>query len=143
MNTSGSNTPNPIFKKHTSSKEHIMANVTENSQAFVENQIIARALKDESFKQKLVSDPALAKSEIETQLGQKLAANFKVQVLQETADTAYIVLPHTVPSEGMTEDQLESVASGTWGVGFSTLSIPCQFGSATFTGGFDGHIGIG
>jgi hypothetical protein len=141
MNTSGSNKPNPIFKKHNSSKENIMANQTENRQALVETQIVARALKDESFKQKLMSDPALAKSEIETQLGQKLAANFKVNVLQETADTAYIVLPYTVPSEGMTEEQLESVASGTFSIDLNTISIPCQFGSATITGGI--NIGAG
>jgi hypothetical protein len=110
-----------------------MANQTENRQALVETQIIARAVKDKSFKQKLMSDPALAKSEIETQLGQKLTANFKVNVLQETADTAYIVLPYTVLSEGMTEEQLESIASGC-GIN-PDMGIPCLWGSATIPGG--------
>jgi hypothetical protein len=97
----------------------------------VETQIIARALKDESFKQQLLSNANVAKAEIEKALGQAMSKAFQVQVLAETADTAYIVLPYVASTEGMTDKQLESVASG--GIHVSgDLSVPCMFGSITF-----------
>jgi Nitrile hydratase, alpha chain len=100
-----------------------MANQIEKRQD-VETQIIARALKDDSFKQQLLSNPDVAKAEIEKALGQSVPANFKVQVLEETANMAYLVLP-AVPggTQGLSEQQLEAVASG------ATVGISCMFGS--------------
>jgi|GEM_PF-843357 len=103
----------------------------------VETQIVARALKDESFKQHLLSNPDFAMAEIEKLLGQKSQSGFKVQVLQETADTAYILLPYVPSTEGMTDEQLEAVASGTVFSANGNISVPCMLGSATFTGGLN------
>lgn len=95
----------------------------------VETQIIAHALKDDSFKQKLLNDADFAKAEVEKLLGQPVQPGFKVQVLQESADTAYIVLPYVPSTAGMTDEQLEAVASG------FLITLPCMFGSATITPG--------
>ncbi|MGF1676126.1 MAG: NHLP leader peptide family RiPP precursor [Rivularia sp. (in: cyanobacteria)] len=109
-----------------------MANTIEKRQDY-ETQIIVRALKDESFKQQLLTNPAVAKAEIENAIGQKVPDGFKVQVLQETADTAYLVLPHVPSTEGMTEEQLEAVASGTLIVDdmMGGHLRPCGLGSIT------------
>lgn len=117
-----------------------MANTIEKRQDY-EAQIIVRALKDDSFKQQLLSNPNVAKAEIEKAIGQKVPDGFKVQVLQETADTAYLVLPHVPSIEGMTDEQLDAVASGTVSIG-GNLQVPCILGSATFTSGINIGIGI-
>lgn len=118
-----------------------MANTIEKRQD-VETQIIVRALKDDSFKQQLLNDPDFAKAEIEKALGQKVIDGSKVQVLQETADTAYIVLPYVASTGDMTDEQLEAVASGTFSVG-GNFAIPCWqlINSATFQNGVD--LGVG
>ncbi len=117
-----------------------MANTIEKRQDY-ETQIIVRALKDDSFKQQLLDNPDVAKAEVEKALGQKVPDGFKVQVLQETADTAYLVLPYVPSTESMTEEQLESVASGTLFSASGNFSIPCMFGSATFQDGI--NLGVG
>ena len=53
-----------------------MANPIQKRQD-VETQIIARALKDDSFKQQLLDNPVVAKAEIEKALGQKIPSDFK------------------------------------------------------------------
>lgn len=107
----------------------------------VETKIIAHALKDDAFKQQLLNNPDAAKAEVEKLLGQKAQPGFKVQVLQETADTAYIVLPYVPSTEGMTDDQLEAVASGTVSVD-GNIQVPCILGSATFTSGINIRAGL-
>ena len=85
---------------------------TETRQS-VETKIVTRALKDEAYRKKLVSDPKSAKAEIERLLETTLPETFQVNVFQETADHAYLVIP-PAPSNvaSLTEEQLEAVASG-------------------------------
>lgn len=104
-----------------------MANKIEKRQD-VETQIIARALKDESFKQQMLSSPNVVKEEYEKALGQKLPAQLQVKVLQEDANTAYVVLPYIASTENITEEQLEAIASGA----VFDIRLPCMMGSATF-----------
>ena len=103
-----------------------MTNKSGQDMEYMESKIVARALKDESFKQKILSNPNLAKEEYEKELGQKLPAQLQVKVLQEDANTAYVVIPDINPDVNLTEEQLEAVVGG----GFS---IACSFGSSTFT----------
>jgi hypothetical protein len=66
-------------------------------------------------------------------LGEIVPDGFKVQVLQETANAAYIVLPYVASIEGITDEQLESVASGgTPFIGCEINPNPCILGSITF-----------
>jgi hypothetical protein len=55
---------------------------TANDRQDIETKIIAQALKDEAYKQQLIQNPETAKAEIEKQSGQKLPAEFKVEVIQ-------------------------------------------------------------
>lgn len=57
---------------------------TQNERESAESKIIARALKDEVFKQALPLD-------------------FNINVVQETLNTAYIVLPYMPSTEGLTQ----------------------------------------
>jgi hypothetical protein len=107
-----------------------MANQLKNRQD-VETQVITRALKDASLKQQLLSSPSAAKAEYEKEFGQKLPADLQVKVLEENANTAYIVLPYVASTEGMTDEELEKTASG------FNISLPCMFGSATIKDGIN------
>lgn len=97
---------------------------TETRQS-VETKIVTRALKDEAYRKKLVSDPKSAKAEIERLLETTLPETFQVNVFQETADHAYLVIP-PAPSNvaSLTEEQLEAVASGG-----QTIALDCILGS--------------
>lgn len=96
--------------KHSFLTEKIMT--TENQYESIESVIVARALKDEAFKQQLLTNPATALVAIEQELEESLPEGFSVNVVEETPNTAYIVLPYTASTEEMSEEQLESVAGG-------------------------------
>ena len=70
----------------------------------LEIHLITRALKDEGFKQELLANP---KAVVEKELGTKLPEELEINVLEETEDTLYMVLPCN-PYEGMPEEQLKA-----------------------------------
>ena len=75
------------------------------------NDIIAGfATKDNKYRDALLAEP---KRILGMQMGQKLPDFLNVKVLQETADTIYLVLPHA-PAEGdeLSDADLEMVAGG-------------------------------
>jgi len=75
------------------------------------NDIISKyAAKDEKYRGALMADP---KRILGMQMGQKLPDFINVKVVEETADTIYLVLPHT-PAEGaeLSDADLEMVAGG-------------------------------
>ena len=78
----------------------------------LEDQIIARAWQDDSFKEELVSNPEAALS----REGISLPESIEVKVLEENTNILYIVLPPK-PSEELSDAELESVAGGGWGKG--------------------------
>jgi Nitrile hydratase, alpha chain len=73
--------------------------------------IIAKAWKDEAFKQELLSNPnATLKA-----LGLKVPSNVEVQVIEETANKVYLVLPSkpsVITDTELSDEQLEAVAGG-------------------------------
>jgi hypothetical protein len=69
----------------------------------LEIHLITRALKDEGFKQELLANP---KAVVEKELGTKLPEDLEINVLEETEDTLYMVLPCN-PYEGMSEEELK------------------------------------
>lgn len=94
-------TPNlPLwsFQVHSDSKLAL------KSRKDLEIYLITRALKDEVFKQDLIANP---KAVIEQELGTKLPENLKINVLEESEDTIYIVLPCN-PYDGIHEDELQT-----------------------------------
>jgi hypothetical protein len=87
--------------------------------------LIERSLEDDSLRQRLLSDP---KGALEQELGIRLSDEVRVRVVEETADTIYLVLPSASPAgEGgeLSDRQLEAVAGG-WGnpgTGFPTDAL--------------------
>ncbi|MDB9405989.1 NHLP leader peptide family RiPP precursor [Microcystis aeruginosa CS-1036] len=70
----------------------------------LEIHLITRALKDEEFKRELIANP---KAVIERELGTKLPDELEINVLEETEDTIYMVLPCN-PYEGISEEELKA-----------------------------------
>lgn len=69
--------------------------------------IIAKALKDKNFKEELMNDP---KGVIEQELGIHLGKNVNVQILEESENKRYLILP--AHSEEMSAEELEMIAAG-------------------------------
>jgi hypothetical protein len=58
--------------------------------AEVEGRLIQRSLAEEVFRQRLLDDP---KAAVEQELGTRLPQGVQVRVVEESADTIYLVLP--------------------------------------------------
>lgn len=56
----------------------------------MEQRLIRRSLEDDVFRQRLLADPRAA---VEQELGTELPPEFRIQAMEETADTIYLVLP--------------------------------------------------
>jgi hypothetical protein len=77
----------------------------------LEQHLIEKAIKDESFRKQLIENPGAA---IEAETGMKIPETIKIQVLQENHQTFYIVLPaqKSLFEDELTEAELEHVAGG-------------------------------
>jgi Nitrile hydratase, alpha chain len=90
----------------------------------MERRLIQRSLEDEDFRQRLLDDP---KGTVEQELGSRLAESTEVRVVEESADTIYLVLPSaSVVGEGgeLSDRELDAVA----GAGVVSWDLPCQTG---------------
>jgi len=87
-----------------------MTETSGGSRAEVEGRIIQRSLEDEDFRRRLLEDP---RAVVEEELGTRLPEGVEVRVVEETADTIYLVLPGSsvVGDKGgeLSDRQLESV----------------------------------
>jgi Nitrile hydratase, alpha chain len=89
--------------------------------AEVERTIVQRSIEDEEFRQRLLDDP---KGTLEQELGNRLSESTEVRVVEESADTIYLVLPSaSVVGEGgeLSDQELEAVAGG-----LSSWDEPCM-----------------
>jgi hypothetical protein len=79
----------------------------------IERRIVQRSLQDDAFRQRLLADPRAA---VEEELGTRLPEEVRVVAVEETADTAYLVLPPGASPSGETGElsdrELEAVAGG-------------------------------
>lgn len=80
----------------------------------VENKLIHRAWEDKVFKQELLSNP---KAVFARELGEELPNTLEIEVLQETENKVYLVIPNNpdpaITIEGeLSEEALEAVAGG-------------------------------
>lgn len=90
----------------------------------LEQRVIQKAGEDAEFRSSLLADP---KAALEQELGASLPAGVQVQVVEETANTVYLVLPQASSGgEGgeLSDQDLEAVAGG-WGTGGSTTQQSC------------------
>ena len=101
------------------------------SRAEIERTLVQRSLEDEEFRQRLLDDP---KGTVEQELATQLPEDVEVRVVQESADTIYLVLPSASPlGEGveLSDQQLEEVAGGGQSVWndtctCKTVAFPCS-----------------
>src|SRR4051794_25158404 len=81
--------------------------------AAMEQRIVQRSLEDDAFRQQLLADPRAA---VEQELGAQLPSGVGVQVVEETADTVFLVIPPPSQAGGdegeLSNSELESVAGG-------------------------------
>ncbi len=87
-----------------------MTNTGSQMRKDLEAKVIAKACADEAFKKSLIASP---RSAMEQEFGIKLPASVNVQVVEESADNLYLVLPHQNPSGELSDMELEGVAGGT------------------------------
>ena len=66
----------------------------------IQEQIIAKALKEEAFRQELLGNPQAA---IEGALGIRIPAGVTIVVHQDTPTTLHLVLPMGVPSPALAD----------------------------------------
>ena len=80
----------------------------------IEQLIVNKAAEDEAFKQQLLSNP---KTAITKELNVDLPADLQIEVVQQTPQKLYLVLPLEVKleeeaGEELSEEELEAVAGG-------------------------------
>jgi hypothetical protein len=80
--------------------------------AEVERTLVQRSLEDEDFRQTLLDDP---KAAVEQEMETLLPEDVQVSVVEESAQTIYLVLPSASPlgqGEEISDRELEQVAGG-------------------------------
>jgi Nitrile hydratase, alpha chain len=81
--------------------------------AEVERTLVQRSLQDEDFRRRLLDDP---KGTLEQELGDRLPEDVEVRVVEETAESIYLVLPSASPLVGeggeLSDEELQRVAGG-------------------------------
>ena len=93
-----------------------------SQQNSIQEQIIAKAMKEETFRQELLSNP---KAAIERELGITVPQGVTITVHQDTPTTLHLVLPVRAPGEGgeeLSDAELEQAAGGVQGCGGSWWS---------------------
>lgn len=86
-----------------------------SEQKTLQEQIVARATQDETFRQELLSNP---KAAVERGLGVTLPRGTTIRVYEDTPDTVHIVLPMRVQSgepRELSEAELEQAVGGAGG----------------------------
>lgn len=88
----------------------------------IEAHITAKAWKDETYKQELLSNP---KAIIEKEFGIHFSEEVNLQVLEENPNTLYFVLPMSpmAATQELSEEQLEEVAGGLIGAALTAAYL--------------------
>ena len=89
-----------------------------------QNELVVKALKDESFRKQLLANPkAVVEKEMgKLEEGSKLPSALEVKVIEQPANALYLVLP--TMSEELSDDALDNVAGGMlWNLYNANLSV--------------------
>jgi len=85
----------------------------------MERRIVEKSLKDDAFRHRLLADPRAA---VEQEMGTRLPEEVRVVAVEETPDTAYLVLPFVsteARESGELSDQELGAVAGGWDAGTS------------------------
>jgi hypothetical protein len=74
-----------------------------NTRQESEAKIVKKALTDAGFRSALLANP---KAALEAELGVKLPASLNVTVVQESPNSAFLVLPHSGGGQELSEEEL-------------------------------------
>ena len=86
----------------------------------LEANLIAKIWQDEAFKQQLMSNP---KSAI-TEVGISLPENIEIEVIEETSNKFYLVIPQPpTHQEELSDEELQAIAGGVKLFSFGPLSV--------------------
>ena len=101
-----------------------MTEAAGGGRAEVERRLVERSLQDESFRQRLLDNP---KQTIEQELGAQLPEGVEIRVVEESAETIYLVLPSASALGGqggsLSDQELDAVAGGE-----DTSEVTCMNG---------------
>jgi hypothetical protein len=87
-----------------------MAGQAPTTRRELEAEVMRRAWADEAFRRALVEDPT---GTLERELGARLPEGVSLTVVEESATSRYLVLPHRAPrGEELSDADLNSVAGG-------------------------------
>ena len=96
----------------------------------LEKKIIEKAMKDLNYRKDLIDHP---KQIIEQEIGVQLPESLQLHVMEEDAQTFYIVLPYQQNNKSemeLTDTELESVAGGdtiwSWVLACEAYSVGCK-----------------
>lgn len=92
------------------------------SRGALQDVITAKAASDAHYRSKLLADP---RGVLSTHLGRELPDWLKVQVVEEKADTLYLIAPHVVGEE-LADEDVEMVAGGKGGGGTQMRDVKCE-----------------
>ena len=96
----------------------------------IEKMLVEKAMKDESFRKKLIHEPRLT---LEHELGATIPEYIKINILEETSDTFYLVLPSGSSIKAvdeLMESELAQVSGGT-----NETETQTVFGYSQYCGG--------
>ena len=92
------------------------------SRGALQDVISEKAANDALYREALLRDP---RGLLTKHLGRELPDWLKVEVVQERADTIYLIAPH-VPSEDLVDEDLEMLAGGKGGAGTTMRDVHCE-----------------
>lgn len=81
----------------------------DDAAAALRQKVIDRAQKDPAYRKLLSSNPREA---VKSEIGVELPSGLDIQVVQETAQKIYLVLPPEPVEGALSDDQLESLSGG-------------------------------
>ena len=99
------------------------------SRGALQNFITQKAAADAAYRQALLNDP---KGLLEKHLGRELPEWLNVEVVEEKADTVYVIAPH-VASDELDDADLEMIAGGKGGGGGNSMdNVTCSNNAGAF-----------
>ena len=120
-----------------------LPNLNDAQKAVIRGQLtlVAKAWKDEAYKQALVDSP---RETVQKEFGVEVPEDIKLSFLAEDASNVYLQLPPDVENVELSDEQLESVAGGEAVITVAVIgAVGLGIAAGITAGGAMGAAGIG